>query len=32
MKVNFPFEHILLDCMVHANLLAQQNTADSRAD
>lgn len=22
MKINFPFEHILLDCMVYANLVA----------
>ena len=32
MKINFPFEHILLDCMVYANLLAQQNSHDSRIE
>ena len=32
MKINFPFEHILLDCMVYANLVALQNSADSRID
>ena len=32
MKINFPFEHILLDCMVYANLLAMQNCADSRIE
>ena len=32
MKINFPFEHILLDCMVYANLVALQNSADSRIE
>jgi hypothetical protein len=29
MKINFPFEHILLDCMVYANLVAMQNSSDN---
>ena len=32
MKINFPFEHLLLDCMVYANLVAEHNPYDSRAD
>ena len=32
MKINFPFEHLLLDCMVYSNLVADLNQQDSRAD
>ena len=32
MKIDFPFEYILLDCMVYANLVAMQNSSDSLID
>ena len=32
MKINFPFEHLLLDCMVYGNLVADHNPNDSRID
>ena len=32
MKINFPFEHLLLDCMVYSNLVADLNQQDSRAE
>ena len=32
MKINFPFEHLLLDCMVYSNLVADLNQQDSRVD
>lgn len=34
MKLDFPFEHLILDCMVYSNLVADQSrlTSDNRTD
>ena len=32
MKINFPFEHLLLDCMVYSSIVAEHNPMDAKIE